>query len=111
MTYEEEVSNLTRHLSGLTDAASGYNKVLEENRKLYNLVQDLKDSVKSVDHLDDGSITVITPSKNGKDGRKSFNFNKVFGLSAAQEEVFEDIQPLVRSGLDGYNVSYLLMVK
>ncbi|KAG9134178.1 hypothetical protein Leryth_019857 [Lithospermum erythrorhizon] len=121
MTYEEEVSYLAKHLSGLTDAASGYNKVLEENRKLYNLVQDLKgnirvycrvrpflpgqaDSVNSVDHLDDGSITVITPSKNGKDGRKSFTFNKVLGPSATQEEVFEDTQPLVRSVLDGYNV-------
>jgi len=31
-----------RQLQSLTHAASGYKKVLEENRKLYNLVQDLK---------------------------------------------------------------------
>jgi hypothetical protein len=30
------------HIYGLTSAASGYHKVLEENRKLYNQVQDLK---------------------------------------------------------------------
>ncbi|GAA0168881.1 microtubule binding motor protein [Lithospermum erythrorhizon] len=120
-TYEEEVSNLGKHLNGLTDAASGYKKVIEENRKLYNLVQDLKGSIRvycrvrpflhvdaggvnSVDRLDDESITVIEPSKNGKDKSKSFTFNKVFGPSATQEEVFADTQPLVRSVLDGYNV-------
>jgi len=31
-----------KHLYSLTCAASGYHKVLEENRKLYNVVQDLK---------------------------------------------------------------------
>ena len=31
-----------RHLFSLAHAASGYHKVLEENRKLYNQVQDLK---------------------------------------------------------------------
>lgn len=30
------------HIHGLAHAASGYHRVLEENRKLYNQVQDLK---------------------------------------------------------------------
>jgi len=30
------------HVHGLAHAASGYHRVLEENRKLYNQVQDLK---------------------------------------------------------------------
>lgn len=30
------------HINGLAHAASGYHRVLEENRKLYNQVQDLK---------------------------------------------------------------------
>ena len=29
-------------MSGLAQAAAGYHKVLEENRQLYNQVQDLK---------------------------------------------------------------------
>ncbi|KAK2965214.1 hypothetical protein RJ640_019969 [Escallonia rubra] len=33
------------HIRGLAHAASGYHKVLEENRKLYNQVQDLKGEV------------------------------------------------------------------
>ncbi|KAG8389528.1 hypothetical protein BUALT_Bualt02G0238700 [Buddleja alternifolia] len=116
----DEVQNLGLHIHGLAHAASGYHRVLEENRKLYNQVQDLKGSIRvycrvrpflpgqcnylsTVDHIEEGAITINTLAKNGK-GRKSFNFNKVFGPSATQEEVFSDTQPLVRSVLDGYNV-------
>lgn len=38
----------------------------------------------TVGHVDDGGITIITPPKYGKEGRRSFNFNKVFGPSATQ---------------------------
>lgn len=41
-------------------------------------------SVSTVDRLDEGSITINTPAKYGKDGRKSFTFNKVFDPSATQ---------------------------
>ncbi|XVF22154.1 hypothetical protein REPUB_Repub12eG0149200 [Reevesia pubescens] len=119
MKFHEEFNNLGMHIHGLAHAASGYHRVLEENRKLYNQVQDLKGSIRvycrvrpflsgssylsTVDHIEDGSITINTPSKYGK-GCKSFNFNKVFGQSATQAEVFSDMQPLIRSVLDGYNV-------
>ncbi|XP_020231761.1 kinesin-like protein KIN-14I [Cajanus cajan] len=120
MKFHEEFSNLGMHIHGLANAASGYHRVLEENRKLYNQVQDLKGSIRvycrvrpffpgqsnhlsAVESIDDGVITVNVPSKNGK-GRRSFNFNKVFGPSATQAEVFLDMQPLIRSVLDGYNV-------
>ncbi|KAB5556180.1 hypothetical protein DKX38_007089 [Salix brachista] len=119
--YLEEFNNLGKHLHGLAHAASGYQRVLEENRKLYNQVQDLKGNIRvycrvrpfltgqpnrfgAVDRIDEGNITIITPSKYGKEGRKSFSFNKVFGPLATQEEVFADTQPLIRSVLDGYNV-------
>nr|XP_019710231.1 kinesin-like protein KIN-14F isoform X3 [Elaeis guineensis] len=117
--YSEEFSKLGKHLLSLAHAASGYHKVLEENRKLYNQVQDLKGSIRvycrvrpflpgqlstsSIGGINDGHITIITPSKYGK-GHRSFNFNKVFGPSATQEVVFSDMQPLIRSVLDGYNI-------
>lgn len=33
---------------------------------------------------DNGVLTLITPSKNGKEGQKSFTYNQVFGPSAIQ---------------------------
>eukprot|EP00961_Rhodomonas_salina_P209146 2822909-Rhodomonas_salina.1 len=35
---------------------------------------------------------------------QSFNFDAVFAHDASQEEVFSEVQPLVVSALDGYNV-------
>ncbi|TYI14726.1 hypothetical protein ES332_A08G140200v1 [Gossypium tomentosum] len=118
--FHEEFNNLGMNIHGLAHAASGYHRVLEENRKLYNQVQDLKGSIRvycrvrpflserssyvsTVEHIEDGNITISTPSKYGK-GCKSFTFNKVFGQSVTQAEVFSDMQPLIRSVLDGYNV-------
>lgn len=38
----------------------------------------------TVDRAEEGNITILTPSKYGKEGRKSFTFNKVFGPLATQ---------------------------
>ncbi|CAD6267589.1 unnamed protein product [Miscanthus lutarioriparius] len=119
--YSEEFTKLGKHLYTLSDAASGYHKVLEENRKLYNQIQDLKGNIRvycrvrpflpgqisslsSVAGMEERTITIMTPTKYGKDGSKSFTFNKVFGPAATQDEVFSDMQPLIRSVLDGFNV-------
>ncbi|RLM69654.1 hypothetical protein C2845_PM17G14620 [Panicum miliaceum] len=120
LMYSEDLTKLGNHLRIVSHAASGYHKVVEENRKLYNQIQDLRGNIRvycrvrpfhpgkvssssSVAGLEDRTITVMVPSKYGKDSRKSFTFNRVFGPLATQEEVFTDMQPLVRSVLDGFN--------
>lgn len=38
----------------------------------------------TVDHIEESTISIATPSKYGKEGHKSFTFNKVFGPAASQ---------------------------
>ncbi|XP_071716954.1 kinesin-like protein KIN-14I [Rutidosis leptorrhynchoides] len=120
--YQEEVNNLGKHLGSLAEAAAGYRKVVDENRKLYNQVQDLKGSIRvycrvrpflpgtqgkkpsCVECPDDGTMIVTVPDKTGKEQKKSFTFNRVFNPSATQSLVYTDTQPLIRSVLDGYNI-------
>jgi len=40
----------------------------------------------------------------GAAGGREFDFDGVFGPGATQADVFEDVRPLVRSAMDGYNV-------
>ncbi|KAI5398613.1 hypothetical protein KIW84_064108, partial [Lathyrus oleraceus] len=98
--YMEDFVYLARHLNNIDSAASGYQKVLEENRKLYNQMQDLKGNIRVycrvrplegqpnncgiVGNVEEESISLIMPSKNGKGVKKIFTFNKVFGPSATQ---------------------------
>ncbi|EPS66832.1 hypothetical protein M569_07942, partial [Genlisea aurea] len=117
--HRDDVECFGKHMNSLAHAASGYNKVVEENRKLYNQVQDLKGNIRvycrirplsgqsmslsTVEVVDEQTITIRASAKYGK-GKRSFTFNRVFSPSTSQEEVFTDMQPLIRSVLDGYNV-------
>ncbi|KAL1545996.1 Kinesin-like protein KIN-14I, variant 2 [Salvia divinorum] len=120
LKYQEDVDSLGKQVVRLASQASGYQKVLEENRKLYNQVQDLKGNIRVycrvrpflpgkanglniLDEIVDNTLTIQTSAKHGK-GKKTFTFNKAFGPNSTREEVFADTQPLIRSVLDGYNV-------
>ncbi|KAL8106040.1 hypothetical protein AgCh_029729 [Apium graveolens] len=52
MKFHDEMQNLGLHIHGLAHAASEYHKVLLENRKLYNQVQDLKGEYFSLSLID-----------------------------------------------------------
>ncbi|GAA0168498.1 microtubule binding motor protein [Lithospermum erythrorhizon] len=120
--YVEELFHFEFELKGLVDAAQNYHVVLDENRRLYNEVQDLKGNIRvycrirpflpgqskkqtTIDYIgENGELVVANPLKQGKDTHRMFKFNKVFGPATTQEDVFRDTQPLIRSVLDGYNV-------
>ncbi|PON53900.1 Kinesin-like protein [Parasponia andersonii] len=116
---QSDLNYLGTEVQELSTAALGYHRVVKENRTLYNMVQDLKGNIRVycrirppfnaeaksvIDFIgEDGSLVLLDPSKSEKDGRRVFNFNKVFGPTASQDEIFKDTQPLIRSVMDGYN--------
>ncbi|MCH90306.1 kinesin-4-like, partial [Trifolium medium] len=118
--FQKFFNDIGSQVNEMSTKALGYHKVVEENRKLYNMVQDLKGNIRVycrirpafssesknvVDFIgEDGSLFIIDPSKTLKDGRKLFQFNRIFGPTAGQDEVYRDTQPLIRSVMDGYNV-------
>ncbi|EFJ28715.1 hypothetical protein SELMODRAFT_93581 [Selaginella moellendorffii] len=119
--WQDQLIRLENELTGLTEAAQAYHDVLAENRKLYNEVQDLKGNIRvycrvrpflvgqkdqgtCVDFVGQNGEIMVANSTKGKDSYKMFNFNKVYGPQAPQDEVFLDAQPLIRSVLDGFNV-------
>ncbi|KAL4274066.1 hypothetical protein GQ457_13G011050 [Hibiscus cannabinus] len=117
---QKDLKNIGSQVEEMSTAAVQYHKVAEENRKLYNMVQDLKGNIRVfcrirpvfcagtknvIDFIgEDGSLVILDPLKPRKDGRKVFQFNRVFGPTATQDDVFNETQPLIRSVMDGYNV-------
>ncbi|KAL2332864.1 hypothetical protein Fmac_014077 [Flemingia macrophylla] len=119
--WEEEFNRLEDHIKSLEVASSSYHKVLEENRLLYNHVQDLKGAIRvycrvrpflpgqsnghsTVDYIgENGDMMIVNPLKHGKDARRVFSFNKVFGTSVTQ-----DIRN--NSQLNGINVPDAFLV-
>ncbi|KAG6437460.1 hypothetical protein SASPL_102377 [Salvia splendens] len=100
LKYQEDVDSLGKQVVRLATQASGYQKVLEENRKLYNQVQDLKGNIRVycrvrpflpgqanglniLDEIVDNTLTIQSSAKHGN-GKKTFTFNKAFGTNSTQ---------------------------
>ncbi|KAL2342489.1 hypothetical protein Fmac_003774 [Flemingia macrophylla] len=119
--YAGDWERLGANLKPVALAAENYHALLAENKRLFNEIQDLKGNIRVycrirpflsgkkekesiVEHIGENELVVANPSKEGKDTLRSFKFNRVFGHDTTQAEVYSDIQTLIRSVLDGYNV-------
>lgn len=96
-----------------------YKKEVLERRKLHNLVQELRGNIRvycrvrpplafeletgndvCVAFPDVGEIAVV----NAKKQSKSWEFDQVFKPTANNDDIFKEVESLVTSSLDGYNV-------
>lgn len=113
-----ELAELRAELERYSGMEVRYKTVREENRQLYNLVQDLRGSIRVFCRVrprgatGDGSQCVVEVGEDGALAAYSakhskwhpYKFDRVFGENSRQEEIYEETKPLVRSVLDGFNV-------
>ena len=99
------------------DAVEKWRKELKKRRTLQDQLQELKGSIRVMCRVrpagaDEGESAVSTTNDSdlaitthpGKDGRKNFAFDHVFGPQSKQASVFEEVEPVLDSVLSGFNV-------
>jgi Microtubule binding len=108
-------SSIVPQVEELSAIAERYAETVDENRRLYNEVQDLKGNIRVFCRIRppgatgdgappcaedgvEGEVAIYNPRTGA---RKVFRYDRVFGAGADQEAVFEDTKPLIRSVLDG----------
>ncbi|BFG35595.1 hypothetical protein CerSpe_218680 [Prunus speciosa] len=94
--------------------------LINEKRRLFNDLLTAKGNIKKycrarplfedegssiVEYPDDYNIRVNTGDDALSNPKKDFELDRVYGPHVGQAELFRDVQPLVQSALDGYNVS------
>ncbi|XP_054903522.1 kinesin-like protein KIFC3 [Poeciliopsis prolifica] len=103
------------------DLLEKYRKEVALRRKLHEQLVELKGNIRVLcrvkpvlkeDQHEEGQSVVVTTDPNNessltvlsKGKGRSFELDKVFQPHATQEEVFQEIEPLVTSCIDGYHV-------
>ena len=124
-TKKQVITALQKQQVVIDDINSKYKKELQERRKYFNLVQELRGNIRVYCRtrpllqfeLDNGETDVVTyPNVTDADGSKcgiviqtdkkahEFEFDQVFDKSSTQQSIFDQLCYLVTSCLDGYNV-------
>uniref|UniRef100_A0A6N2L6P3 Spindle pole body-associated protein Vik1/Cik1 microtubule binding domain-containing protein n=1 Tax=Salix viminalis TaxID=40686 RepID=A0A6N2L6P3_SALVM len=124
----EEFNDLGVKLKALIDATGDYHIVLTENRRMFNERQELKGNIRvycrmrpflpgqaakhtMVEYIGEhGELAVVNPSKQGKDRRRNFKFNKIFVISSVYNHIDISIPFILSPISDSYKgtVLYLL---
>merc|ERR1719330_1635067 len=94
----------------------------KERRRMHNVIQELRGNVRVFarirpylpgDGVDDDTEPFVVPKsetslrlidETSQNQKYNFNFDRVFGPSIGQEQVFTEVSEFVQSALDGYNV-------
>ncbi|PON84753.1 Kinesin-like protein Kca1/Kca [Trema orientale] len=126
-----KLDRVTRYLGVLADKSRKLDQfaletearispLINEKRRLFNDLLTAKGNIKIVcrtrplfenegpsivEYPDDFTIRVITGDDSISNPKKDFEFDRVYGPHVGQAELFNDVQPLVQSALDGYNIS------
>ena len=128
-TADSKQLELTRHLAKIDELEEKLKAGDSIRRKLHNVIQELRGNVRvfarvrpflpsdGVDAGDSNTPDTIIPRSDNTSLRiqkaasdeargedHSFSFDRVFGPSSSQEEVFTEVSEFVQSALDGYNV-------
>ncbi|KAF7809357.1 kinesin-like protein KIN-14B [Senna tora] len=119
--YLRVLADKTRRLDKVSlEAEARISPVVNEKRRLFNDLLTSKGNIRVfcrirplfedegpsvVEFPDDYTIRVNTGDELLSNSKKDFEFDRVYGPHVGQVELFSDVQPLVQSALDGYNVS------
>uniref|UniRef100_W5M9Q8 Kinesin-like protein n=1 Tax=Lepisosteus oculatus TaxID=7918 RepID=W5M9Q8_LEPOC len=127
--YGAAISEAKKQLcSAITEVSEANKDILEKyrkevalRRKYHEQLVELKGNIRVLcrvkpvlveDQQEEGQTTVVTTDPNNesavivrsKGRERTFELDKVFQPQATQDEVFQEIEPLVTSCIDGYNV-------
>eukprot|EP00252_Welwitschia_mirabilis_P022530 TRINITY_DN6116_c0_g1_i1.p1 TRINITY_DN6116_c0_g1~~TRINITY_DN6116_c0_g1_i1.p1 ORF type:complete len:1294 (-),score=319.31 TRINITY_DN6116_c0_g1_i1:306-4187(-) len=126
-----KISRVTRYLGFLAEKAHNLDQISQETesriaslilekKRLFNDLQTLKGNIRIVcrvrplfehegpsviDFPDDFTIRIKSGAERFKYSKEQFEFDRVFGPHIDQGDFFHEVQPLVQSAFDGFNVS------
>ncbi|XP_028769402.1 kinesin-like protein KIN-14B isoform X2 [Neltuma alba] len=119
--YLSVLAGKSRRLDQATlETEARISPLINEKRRLFNDLLTAKGNIRIfcrarplfeyegpsvVEFPDDCTMRVNTGDESLSNSKKDFEFDQVYGPHVGQAELFSDVQPLVQSALDGYNVS------